>query len=138
MIDYLVEAFLFTPPRPSKVSKTNWRAKLKPFLTPIYDTKSCWKFWLKMDWIGFAKGQLISKAIYGLLTSPKKWTNEFVFLSWRLGNTWNLNFDFKLQVFPSLHDRETIFFFRFLGEVFARQFWFKIYWPLCEDIQYVT
>ena len=24
------------------------------------------------------KGQLISKAIYGLLTSPKKWTEEFV------------------------------------------------------------
>ena len=27
------------------------------------------------------KGQIISKAIYGLLTSPKKQTNEFVFLS---------------------------------------------------------
>ena len=26
---------------------------------------------------GPAKGQLISKAIYGLLTSPKKWTDEF-------------------------------------------------------------
>ena len=24
------------------------------------------------------------------ITSPKKQTNEFVFLSWRLGNTWNL------------------------------------------------
>ena len=31
MIDYLVEQFLFTPPRPSKLSK----AKVKPFLTPI-------------------------------------------------------------------------------------------------------
>jgi len=27
------------------------------------------------------KGQVISKAIYGLLTSPKKRTNKFVFLS---------------------------------------------------------
>ena len=31
------------------------------------------------------------------VTSPKKPTNEFVFLSWRLGNTWNLKF--KFQVF---------------------------------------
>ena len=30
---------------------------------------------------GITKGQLISKAIYGLLTSHKKRTNEFVFLS---------------------------------------------------------
>ena len=27
-------------------------------------------------WIGFAKGQLISKAIYGVLDSPKKQTKQ--------------------------------------------------------------
>ena len=29
-------------------------------------------------------GQLISKAIYGLLTSPEKWTDEFVFFAFLL------------------------------------------------------
>ena len=56
---------------------------------------------LESFWHPWTKGQLISKAIYGLLTSPKKRLKEFVFLSWRLGNTWNLNFDFKFQVFLS-------------------------------------
>ena len=78
----------------------------------------------------FIKGQLILKAIYGLLTSPKKRTNESVFLSWRLGNTWNLNFDFKFQVLPSRQDRKTSSLVHFLGEVKARQFCFEIYWPL--------
>ena len=56
------------------------------------------------------------------VTSPKKWTNKFVFLSWRLGNTWNLKLKFKFQVSNS--------FFRFSGEVAAWQFCFEIYWPL--------
>ena len=56
--------------------------------------------------------------------------DEFVFLSWWLGNTWNLNFDFKFQVFPSHPDRKTNSSVYFLGEVSARQFCFKIYWPL--------
>ena len=54
-------------------------------------SKKQWYLFQKFCWPKF---QLISKAIYGLLTSPKKWMNEFAFLSWRLGNTWNLNFDF--------------------------------------------
>ena len=33
--------------------------------------------------------------------------NEFVPLSWRLRNTWNLNFDFKFQVSPDYQDRKT-------------------------------
>ena len=32
----------------------------------------------------FSKGQLISKAIYGLLTSPKKQTDEFVLFAFLL------------------------------------------------------
>ena len=57
-------------------------------------------------------------------------TNEFDFLSWRLGNTWNLNFDFKFQVFWGHQDRKTNSFVCFLGEVTARQFYFEIYWTL--------
>ena len=79
------------------------------------------------------KGQLISTAIYGLLTSPKKWTNEFVFYPDNSGNTWNLNFDFKFQVFPSRQDRKIDSFVCFLGEVTAWQFCFEIYWPLSGD-----
>ena len=41
------------------------------------------------------------------ITSSKKQTKEFVFLSWRLGNPWNLNFDFKFQVFSSRLGRKT-------------------------------
>ena len=59
-------------------------------------------------------------------TSPKKWINEFVFLSWWLVNT----FDFKFQAFPSRQDRKTNLFVCFLGEVTARHFCFEIYWPL--------
>ena len=32
----------------------------------------------------YTKGELISKAIYGLLTSPKKWTEKFVFFAFLL------------------------------------------------------
>jgi hypothetical protein len=35
----------------------------------------------------FFKGQLISKVIYGLLTSPKKQTNEFVLFAFLLFTT---------------------------------------------------
>ena len=38
---------------------------------------------------------------------PKKWTNKFVFLSWRLGNACNLKWKFKFQVFPSRQGRKT-------------------------------
>ena len=51
-------------------------------------------------------------------------------LSWRLRNTWNLNFDFKFEVYPSHQDRKTNSTVCFLGEVMARQFFFEIYWPL--------
>ena len=30
-----------SPPRLSEISKKNWRAKVKPFKTPAYDTKPC-------------------------------------------------------------------------------------------------
>ena len=56
--------------------------------------------------------------------------NEFCFSILGLGNAWNLNFDFKFQVFLSRQDRKTNSFVRFLGEVTARQFFFEIYWPL--------
>ena len=59
--------------------------------------------------------------------------NEFVFLSWRLGNTWNLKSKFKFQVFPSRQDRKTNSLVCTLGEVATRQFCFKIYWPLNSD-----
>ena len=60
----------------------------------------------------------------------KKWVNKFVFLSWWHRNTWNLNFNFKLQVFPSRQDRKTNSSICFWGEVTTRQFCFEIYWPL--------
>ena len=51
---------------------------------------------------------------------------EFVFLSWRLGNTRN----FRFQVFPSRQDRKINLCIRFLGEVTAQQFSFAIYWRI--------
>ena len=68
------------------------------------------------------------------ITSTKKWMDQFVFLSWRLGNTWNLNFEFKFQVIQSCQDRKPNLFVRFLGEVMAQQFCFKIYWPLAHQL----
>ena len=41
----------------------------------------------------------ISKQNWRAVTSPKKQTDKFAFLSWQLGNTWNMNFDFKFQVY---------------------------------------
>ena len=64
--------------------------------------------------------------------------NEFVFLSWRLGNTWNLKSKFNFQVFLSRQDRKTNSFVHFLGEVTARQFCFEIYWPLAFAVQTET
>ena len=55
------------------------------------------------------------------ITSPKKRTDKFVFLSWWLGNTWNLK---------SRQARKTNSSVCFLGEDTARQFCFEIYWPL--------
>ena len=46
----------------------------------------------------------------------------------RLGNTWNLNFHFRFQIFLSRQDRKTNLFDQFLGEVMARQFCFEISW----------
>ena len=59
------------------------------------------------------KGQLISKAIYGLLTSPKKRTDEFVL--------------FAFLLFTANKSNSSV---RFLGESTAWQFAFKIKWPL--------
>ena len=58
--------------------------------------------------------------------------NKFIFLSWRLRNTWNFNCNFKFQVFPSPQDKKTNLLICFLGEVTALQFCFEIYWPLIE------
>ena len=58
----------------------------------------------------------------------QKRTNEFVFLSWWLGNTRNLNFDFK--TISSRQDRKKNASVCFLGEVTAWQFCFEINWPL--------
>ena len=51
-----------------------------------------------------SKGQLISKAIYGLLTSPKKQTDEFVL--------------FAFLLFTANKSNSSV---RFLGESTARQ-----------------
>ena len=57
------------------------------------------------------KGQFISKAIYGLLTSPKKWTDEFVL--------------FAFLLFKANKSNSSVCF---LGESTARQsaFWFYL------------
>ena len=74
-----------------------------------------------------SKGQLILKQNCRAVTSPKKWKNEFVFLSWHSRNTWNLNFDFKCQVFPDCQGRKTNSFIRFWDKFDVRQFCFEIY-----------
>ena len=50
-----------------------------------------------------------------VVTSPKKWTNEFIFLSWWSRNIWNLNFDFKFQVFQDRQDKKINWFVFFWG-----------------------
>ena len=59
----------------------------------------------------FPKDQLISKAIYGLLTSPKKWTDKFVL--------------FAFLLFTANKSNSSVCF---LGESTARQsaFWFYL------------
>ena len=76
--------------------------------------------------------KLLKKGFLALKEGWKvyKQTNEFVFVSWRLENTWNLNFDIKFQVFLSRQDRKTNSFVWFLEDVADRQFCFEIYWPL--------
>ena len=56
------------------------------------------------------EGQLISKAIYGLLTSPKKQTDEFVL--------------FAFLLFTANKSDSSV---RFLGESTARQSAFRFY-----------
>ena len=90
------------------------------FPFPVHTAKSAF------PGIEKGKGQLISKEIYGLPTSSKKQTNKFVFLSWRLGNTWNLNFDFK----SSIRIEKKNLFVCFLEEFTAQQFCFEIDLPL--------
>ena len=66
-----------------------------------------------MDYVFYvlSKGRLISKAIYGLLTSPKKWTNEFDL--------------FAILLFTANKSNYSV---RFLRESTARQssFWFHL------------
>ena len=79
-----------------------------------------------------AKGQLISKAIYGLLTSPKKRTDEFVLFAFLLfpannanmsvhflGESTNLLFDFSAE--------EKKDFVLFSEEMITRVFAFEIF-----------
>ena len=72
-------------------------------LTP---TDGRWRYALPIG-----KGQLISKVIYGLLSSPKKQTDKFV-----------------LFAFFTLHGKQIKFVRSFLGESTARQsaFWFYL------------
>ena len=62
------------------------------------------------------KGQLISKAIYGLLTSPKKRTDEFVL--------------FAFLLFTANKSNSSV---RFLGESTARQSAFRFYLTFNKD-----
>ena len=64
------------------------------------------------------KGQVISKAIYGLLTSPKKQTDEFVL--------------FAFLLFRANKSNTSI---RFLGESTARQSAFRFYLTFSHTIQ---
>ena len=68
-----------------------------------------------------AKGQLISKAIYGLLTSPKKRTDEFVL--------------FAFLLFMANKSNSSV---RFLGESTARQSAFRFYltFSSCQFVGY--
>ena len=45
-----------------------------------------------------------------------------------IGNTWNLNFNFKSQVFPRNQDRKTNFFVCFWEKLRLDNFCFEIYW----------
>ena len=83
------------------------------------------KFQIKRGYLKVSRSQNCR-----VVTSPKNWTNKFVFLYQWLGKTCNLNFDFKFQVFLSCQDRNTNSSVCFLGEVTARQSCFEIYWPL--------
>ena len=82
------------------------------------------------------KGQLISKCPKTKLSSCNfcQKINQRIFFSIlttrKYVGTWNLNFDFKFQVFPSRQDRKTNSSVHFLGEIMAWQFFFKILWPL--------
>ena len=72
-----------------------------------------------MQWLGSlaTKGQLISKAIYGLLTSPKKRTDEFVL--------------FAFLLFTANKSNSYI---QFLGESMARQSAIGFIWPLVAEL----
>ena len=75
-------------------------------------------FWSFLFRDGF-KGQLMSKAIYGLVTSPKKRTNEF-----------------DLFAVKRKKAKKTNSSVRFLGEVSRPWIAFEINWPLAESKQY--
>ena len=53
---------------------------------------------------------IFSKRNCRAVTSPKKQMNKLFFLSWWLWNTWNLNFDFKFQLFLGCQYRKTNLF----------------------------
>ena len=82
------------------------------FLKLREGTLLCYAFsWIMGIYTRHPKGQLILKAIYGLLTSPKKWTDEFVL--------------FAFLLFTANKSNSSV---RFLGESTARQsaFWFYL------------
>ena len=55
-----------------------------------------WKFWMINTVLKVpVKVSKVSKRNCQVVTSPKKQSDEFVFLSRRLGYTWNMNFNLK-------------------------------------------
>ena len=85
----------------------------------------------KMSPSSRTKGQKISKQNCRAVTSLKKQMGEFVFLSWRLRNTWNLNRNSRFKYFWVVRIKKQIRPFFFFGSyVTAWEFCFEIYWPL--------
>ena len=64
ILKYWLQAYwLFTPPRLSEISMTNWRAKVKPVLTPHLWCKAMLKVWIWWkSWEPFRNYQLTSTA----------------------------------------------------------------------------
>ena len=80
--------FVLTQSSKSQVLKFDMRTQSKTFTIPVIKALNMKNSNVKKKCSWFASqhlklcsnGQSISKAIYGLLTSPKKWTDEFIFV----------------------------------------------------------
>ena len=60
------------------------------------------------------------KSIWRAVNFSHKWTNEFLFLSWRLENTWNLISISSFTYFQRCQDRKTNSFVHFFREFMAQ------------------